>query len=417
MPKQTPIEETNFFLNKAFALAGLESRVIEALRTPAREVQVELIIDRDNGDIASFRGYRVQHDNSRGPFKGGIRFHPEVNLDEVRSLASLMTWKTAVMDIPFGGAKGAVNCNPATLSARERERLMRTFVRGIHALIGPDADIPAPDVGTGAQEMAWLTDEYEKIHGYAPGVTTGKPVELGGSPGRDAATGHGVVLAIREILRLMNAGGISGKSFAIQGFGNVGSWAARLIAGFGGKVIAVSGSQGGVYNKAGLNIADGWRSYNSGEKNFSSFGGTLISNADLLLLECDVLIPAALGGVIDVSNASAVKASFVAEAANHPLTPEADQILRERGITIIPDILCNAGGVTVSYFEWVQNAQRYGWSEAQVNDALAQKMVQASESVFAIAGQYKTDLRTAAFLIAVRRVARATMLRGIGNPV
>ena len=384
------------------------------LKIPARETQVKLTIDRDTGEIATFSGFRVQHDNARGPFKGGIRFHHEVNLDEVRSLASLMTWKTAVMNIPFGGAKGAVNCTPSALSVRERERLVRALVRGIHEIIGPDRDVPAPDVGTGPQEMAWFVDEFEKIHGYAPGVVTGKPVELGGSLGRDAATGRGVVFAIREIFALMNAGEISGKTFAVQGFGNVGRWAALLIAELGGKVVAVSGSAGGVYNPAGLNIAEGLRHYDSQKNKFAAFGGEAISNADLLALECDVLIPAALGGVVHAGNAAAVRARYIAEAANHPVTPEADEILRGRGVTLIPDILCNAGGVTVSYFEWVQNAQRYMWSEKQVNQALEQKMIEACRDVYQLSQAEKTDLRTAAFLIAARRVAHATMLRGAG---
>ncbi len=408
----TPFEQTNFFLDNAFALAGLDAILEQRLRIPVRETQVKLAIANDKGDPAVFTAYRVQHDNSRGPFKGGIRFHPDVNLDEVRSLASLMTWKCAVVDIPLGGAKGAVACNPAALSAREKQRLMRAFVRSIHEIVGPDRDIPAPDVGTGAAEMAWFLDEYEKLHGYAPGVVTGKPLELGGSPGRDAATGRGAVFTIREILASLNAGGIHGKTFAIQGLGNVAAWMAKILSELGGHVIAVSNSTGGVFHKDGLKIAAGMQAYATGARGLSAFAGEPVSNDELLALECDVLVPAALGGVIHAGNAAAVKARFIAEAANHPLTPEADQLLRQRGVTIIPDILCNAGGVTVSYFEWVQNAQRYGWSEEQVNTALEQKMNAACRAVVALAQGRKTDLRTAAFLIAVERVALATRLRG-----
>lgn len=415
MPQDlTPFEQTNFYLDKAFALAGIDADLERALKTPARELQVKLVVEKDAGGLLQFSGYRVQHDNSRGPFKGGIRFHPQVNLDEVRSLASLMTWKTAVMDIPFGGGKGAVDCDPAALSAAERERLVRAFVRSIHEIIGPNSDVPAPDVGTGAQEMAWFVNEYEKLHGVAPGVVTGKPLSLGGSPGRDAATGRGVVAAVAKILELNHAGELKGKSFAIQGMGNVGGWAARILAELDGKVVAISDSKGGVYNAVGLDIISGLDKYAQRKGDLSAFGGAPISNGDLLTLDCDILIPAALGHVIDGRNASAIRARYVAEAANHPVTPEADAILKAKGITVIPDILCNAGGVTVSYFEWLQNQDSNAWSEAQVNEELEKKMSEACSAVFETASSRKIDLRTAAFLIAVERVARATQLRGFG---
>lgn len=408
----SPFEQTNFYLAKAFAVANLGDDAERMLLTPRRELQVKLVVQLDSGAFKTFTGFRVQHDNARGPFKGGIRFHHEVNLDEVRSLASLMTWKTAVVDIPFGGAKGAVLCKPAELSANEKQRLTRALVRALHEVIGPDKDIPAPDVGTSATEMGWFVDEFEQLHGFAPGVVTGKPLALGGSLGRDAATGRGTLFAIREILRLAGAGEIAGKTFAVQGFGNVGAWAARLIAAEGGRIVAVSNSRTGVYNQKGIDAESLWLTCQKGEKSFSAGAGEKITNADLLALDCDVLVPAALGGVLTAENAGRVRAKFIAEAANHPVTPEADEMLRKRGVLLIPDILCNAGGVTVSYFEWAQNAQRAAWSELKVNAELELKITEACRSVWSLAQEAKVDLRTAAFLLAIRRVAAATRLRG-----
>lgn len=408
----TPFEQTNFYLAKAFAVANLGADVERMLLTPRRELQVKLVVQLDSGAFKTFTGFRVQHDNARGPFKGGIRFHHEVNLDEVRSLASLMTWKTAVVDIPFGGAKGAVLCKPAELSANEKQRLTRALVRALHEVIGPDKDIPAPDVGTSASEMGWFVDEFELLHGFAPGVVTGKPLALGGSLGRDAATGRGTLFAIREILRLAGAGEIAGKTFAVQGFGNVGAWAARLIAAEGGLIVAVSNSRTGVYNQNGIDAESLWLTYQKGEKSFAAGAGEPITNAELLAVDCDVLVPAALGGVLTAENAGRVRAKYIAEAANHPVTPEADEILRKRGVLLIPDILCNAGGVTVSYFEWVQNAQRATWTELKVNAELELKMAEACRSVWSLSQEAKVDLRTSAFLLAIQRVVAATRLRG-----
>ncbi len=408
----TPFEQTNFYLAKAFAVANLGADVEHMLLTPRRELQVKLVVQLDSGAFKTFTGFRVQHDNARGPFKGGIRFHHEVNLDEVRSLASLMTWKTAVVDIPFGGAKGAVLCKPAELSANEKQRLTRALVRALHEVIGPDKDIPAPDVGTSATEMGWFVDEFELLHGFAPGVVTGKPLALGGSLGRDAATGRGTLFAIREILRLAGAGEIAGKTFAVQGFGNVGAWAARLIAAEGGRIVAVSNSRTGVYNQNGIDAESLWLTYQKGEKSFAAGAGEPITNAELLTVDCDVLVPAALGGVLTAENAGRVRAKYIAEAANHPVTPEADEILRKRGVLLIPDILCNAGGVTVSYFEWVQNAQRATWTELKVNAELELKMAEACRSVWSLSQEAKVDLRTSAFLLAIQRVVAATRLRG-----
>ncbi|GAB4422691.1 MAG: Glu/Leu/Phe/Val dehydrogenase [Turneriella sp.] len=404
----TPFGQTNLYLQRAFALARLGESLENVLRAPMRELSCRLTIELDNGELVSFSGFRVQHNNARGPFKGGIRYHHEVDLDEVRSLASLMTWKTAVVDIPFGGAKGAIACRPGALSDREKERLTRAFVRELAPIVGPDLDVPAPDVNTSAREMGWFVDEFEKLRGYAPGVVTGKPIALGGSLGRDAATGRGILFAIREVLRLQGLGSITGKTFVVQGFGNVGLWAARLIAGAGGKVIAISNSKGGIVNQAGLDIAGIAQSYRG------KLEGDAISNTELLELECDVLVPSALGGVITAENAGRIRAKLIAEAANHPVTPEADELLRKKGVTLIPDILCNAGGVTVSYFEWVQNTQRMTWSEEQVNRILEEKMVKATEAVHCRALSARCDLRTAAFLLAVERVAEATRLRGFG---
>ena len=408
----TPFEQTNFYLAKAFAVANLGADVEHMLLTPRRELQVKLVVQLDSGAFKTFTGFRVQHDNARGPFKGGIRFHHEVNLDEVRSLASLMTWKTAVVDIPFGGAKGAVLCKPAELSANEKQRLTRALVRALHEVIGPDKDIPAPDVGTSATEMGWFVDEFELLHGFAAGVVTGKPLALGGSLGRDAATGRGTLFAIREILRLAGAGEIAGKTFAVQGFGNVGAWAARLIAAEGGRIVAVSNSRTGVYNQNGIDAESLWLTYQKGEKSFAAGAGEPITNAELLAVDCDVLVPAALGGVLTAENAGRVRAKYIAEAANHPVTPEADEILRKRGVLLIPDILCNAGGVTVSYFEWVQNAQRATWTELKVNAELELKMAEACRSVWSLSQEAKVDLRTSAFLLAIQRVVAATRLRG-----
>lgn len=404
----TPFEQTNFYLSKAFALARLGEALENVLRVPARELSCRLTIERDSGEPVSFSAFRVQHNNARGPFKGGIRYHPAVDLDEVRSLASLMTWKTAVVDIPFGGAKGAIACSPRELSDREKERLTRAFVRQLAPIVGPDLDVPAPDVNTSAREMGWFVDEFERLRGYAPGVVTGKPLALGGSLGREAATGRGTLFAIREVLQLQGLGSIAGKTFAVQGFGNVGLWAARLISEAGGKVIAISNSKGGIVNEAGLDIAAIAQSYNG------KLEGDAVSNETLLGLECDVLVPSALGGVITAENAGSVRAKMIAEAANHPVTPQADEILRKKGVTLIPDILCNAGGVTVSYFEWVQNTQRMAWSEEQVNRALEEKMVKATRAVYGRAQAAQCDLRTAAFLLAVERVAEASRLRSFG---
>jgi glutamate dehydrogenase (NAD(P)+) len=404
-------EQTNYYLEKAFQIIGLDPRVETTLRTPDRELRVELVLDLDDGNIASLIGYRVQHDDGRGPFKGGLRYHHEVEIDEVRSLASLMTWKTAVIGVPFGGAKGGICCNPRELSERELERLTRLFVDAIHDIVGPNKDIPAPDMGTGKREMGWIMDQYSRHHGFSPGVVTGKPVELFGSPGREAATGRGTVMCIRE--HLMTEGKTLGDcSYVIQGFGNVGSWAARLLYEAGGKVLAVSDVMGGIFHPDGLDIPAVLKTAEETGSCTNHEGVERVRNEDLLKLECEVLIPAALGGVLHATNSNDVKARVIAEAANHPTTPDADDTLRRKGAVILPDILANAGGVTVSYFEWVQNIQAYPWTEEVVNQRLDEKMTAAYAAVRRTAEDHDTDLRTAALVLAINRVLESHRMLG-----
>jgi len=408
----TPYETTNHFLQQAFVALALDDDYTRLLRTPSRELQVEIIITKDDGSIANFIGYRIQHDNARGPYKGGLRYHPEVNQDEVRSLASLMTWKTAVVGVPFGGAKGGICVDPRNLTARELERLTRSFVRQIHEFVGPDQDIPAPDVNTNAAVMAWFFDEYSRLHGFRPGVVTGKPVGLHGSLGRDSATGRGCVFALREVLATAGES-LEGKRVAIQGFGNVGSWAAELLIEHGATVIATSDVRGGVFNGDGLDIA-ALREHARQSGSVVDFAGSEpISNADLLVCDCDVLMPAALGHVITEANAGDVKARYLLEGANGPCTAEADDILERNGVVCIPDIFANAGGVTVSYFEWVQNQQNFNWSEKTVNDELDGTMTRAHARLHVVKEEFGVSLRKAAFIQAVRAVKTATDLRGL----
>jgi glutamate dehydrogenase (NAD(P)+) len=353
-PRPRPLPPENKKRKTTKALNELEypEKLQRLLLTPKRELGVELVVQMDNGEIESFEAYRVQHNDARGPFKGGLRYHPQVDLDDVRSLASLMTWKTAVMDIPFGGAKGGITVDPKRLSERELEKLTRKLVGAIKEIVGPAEDIPAPDMNTGAREMAWFFDEYSKYKGFSPGVVTGKPVHLHGSLGREAATGRGTVFAIRELLRATESGKIADHTFAIQGFGNVGAWAAELLQEQGGKVVAVSDVSTAVGNAKGLDIK-ALRAHAATGRPLGEFeGGEAFPVGDLLKTKCDVLIPAAIGGVIDAAVAKQLDCRFVVEAANGPTTPEGDRVLRERGVVVLPDILTNGGGVTVSFFEW-----------------------------------------------------------------
>jgi len=406
-------EEVNYYFRRAARVMDLSAHVERMLITPYREVKVDVSLTMDNGDLGTFIGYRVQHDRSRGPMKGGLRYHPTVDMDEALGLASLMTWKTAVVNLPFGGAKGGIAVDPKTCSPREVERLTRRFVQQIHDIIGPHTDIPAPDVNTNAQVMAWIMDEYSMIHGFSPAVVTGKPVDLFGSKGREEATGRGVVFATAEFLGDLGAGPIAGKTFAIQGFGNVGSWTARFLHEAGGKVVAVSDSRGGIRNAAGLDIS-ALLGHAAAARTVTGFpGASPVSNEELLLLDVDVLIPAALGGVLTKVNAHEVRARHVVEAANAPTTPEADEIFQQRGIPVLPDIYANAGGVTVSYFEWVQNIQQFTWEADRITAELQRHMTEAYATLAKVARERRVPLRTAAFIVAIGRVGRATVLRGV----
>lgn len=375
-------------------------------------MSVELAILRDNGEVATYQAYRVQHDNSRGPYKGGLRYHPAVDLDDVRSLASLMTWKTAVMDIPFGGAKGGVTVDPKSLSERELEILTRKLVQSLRPILGTYEDIPAPDMNTGAREMAWIFDEYTKFAGFSPGIVTGKPVWLHGSLGREAATGRGTVFAIRELLKALKMGEIKDKSFVIQGFGNVGAWAAQILHEHGGRVVAVADAFGGIANERGLDVNQ-LRAHTAEGHSLTSFAdGVAIPKETILSVPCDVLIPAALGGVITEDNVGDLQCKVVVEAANGPTTPAADEELRRRGIVALPDIYTNGGGVTVSFFEWVQNLQNFKWTEKEVNEKLDAAMTASFADIWEVHQANKLPLRTSAFVKALQRVTRARIHRG-----
>jgi glutamate dehydrogenase (NAD(P)+) len=411
MSQLSAYQTTNYFLDEGLSALKLDSHYRTLLLTPSREVRVELNIVLDNGTIGNFIGYRVQHDDSRGPFKGGLRYHPAVDIDEVRSLASLMTWKTAIVGVPFGGAKGGIQVDPKTLSARELQRLTRRFVDAIGNVIGPQMDIPAPDVNTNAQVMSWIFDQYSRRYGFSPAVVTGKPVDLHGCRGRDSATGRGCLFTIREVLNAAG-GSLRGTTFAIQGFGNVGSWLSRLLWDEGAKIVAVSDLYGAVYNKDGLDVPKLF-AHSVETKSVVGFsGGTATSNEALLATECDVLVPAALGHVLDEKTALTIRAKYVLEAANGPCTVEGDRVLQSRGIVCIPDILANAGGVTASYFEWTQNIQQLSWTEQEVNSRLETYMVNAHAAVEKARRQYECSLRTAAFIVGITRVKEAADARG-----
>ncbi|KAJ3680618.1 hypothetical protein LUZ60_016896 [Juncus effusus] len=396
---------------QAARLLGLDSKLEKSLLIPFREIKVECTIPKDDGSLVSYIGFRVQHDNARGPMKGGIRYHPEVDPDEVNALAQLMTWKTAVAAVPYGGAKGGIGCSPGDLSNSELERLTRVFTQKIHDLIGTHIDVPAPDMGTNAQTMAWILDEYSKFHGHSPAVVTGKPIDLGGSLGRDAATGRGVVFATESLLAEYGKS-IAGSTFVIQGFGNVGSWAASLLHERGGKIIALGDVSGSIKNATGIDIPALLEFKSSGGSVKDFAGADVMHSSELLLEECDVLLPCALGGVLNKENAPHVKAKFIVEAANHPTDPEADEILAKKGVVILPDIYANSGGVIVSYFEWVQNIQGFMWDEEKVNMELKKYMNQAFTNIKSMCKSHECNLRMGAFTLGVNRVARATMLRG-----
>lgn len=405
-------EATNIYFQRAADRLQMPEWMRKILVTPKREVTVQVSFERDNGQIETVLGYRVQHDNARGPMKGGLRYHPAVDLDEVRSLASLMTWKTAVVDLPYGGAKGGIAIDPKTLSRKEKERLTRAFVDEIHDIVGPDTDIPAPDMGTNFEVMSWFRNQWEKYHGFNPAVITGKPVEEYGAKGREEATGRGVgTLAVKLMKRLkVNP---SECRVALQGFGNVGSHAAKFLFESDFPIIAIGDLSGTYYNPKGLNIAEmfSYAIKNGNQLNGYS-GADKIPSEAILELDVDLLIPAALGDVITKENAPRIKAKTIIEAANGPVDPEADDILDAKKILILPDILANAGGVTVSYFEWVQNRQHYRWGLDRVRQELDRTMSDAFENVWQFSSNNDVSLRTAAFMLAISRVQHATELAG-----
>jgi glutamate dehydrogenase/leucine dehydrogenase len=389
---------------------GLKSNIARALEIPDRELKVEIPFRKDDGEIDSVVGYRVQHNNTRGPFKGGIRYHQHVDIEEVRSLATLMTWKTSLVDIPYGGGKGGIEINPSHYSKTELERISRRFFRAIDPIIGVNIDIPAPDVNTNAQVMSWFMDEYSQTHGYTPGIVTGKPLELGGSEGREAATGRGTAIITREAAEKWNIN-LKGAKVVIQGFGNVGSYAAKFLHEYGCKIIGVSDISGGLYNPEGFDL-DALFDYNYNKRTIEGYQqGKKITNDELLALECDFLIPAALGSAINDKNVDTLNCKIIIEAANGPVTGEAADKLWKKKIPIIPDILTNAGGVTVSYFEWVQNLQQFKWPEKEINEKLEQKMVSAFNEVFSIKETKKVPMRIASFMVAIDRVSTAYNLR------
>jgi len=397
----------------AARLLGLDPGIWKILTNPKRQIVVSCPIQMDNGEIEVFTGYRVQYNITLGPAKGGIRYHPDVSLDEVTALAAWMTWKCAVAHVPFGGGKGGIVCDPTRMSRRELEALTRRYVAEIIDAIGPEKDVPAPDVNTNDQIMAWIMDTYSMHVGHtSTAVVTGKPIEMGGSLGRREATGRGVMIVTREAAKHLGLD-ITKATVAVQGFGNVGSVSADLIAKLGAKIVAVTDWKGGVYNPAGLDIPK-MLDYAKQNKTIDGFpGGDPLENDQLFELDVDVLVPAALENQITEENAGVIKAKIVAEGANGPTTPEAHRQLHERGIFVIPDILANAGGVTTSYFEWVQDRHGYFWEEEEVNKRLEAKMMEAFHDVLQTSIKYKTDMRTAAYVVAINRVATVTRMRGM----
>jgi glutamate dehydrogenase (NAD(P)+) len=404
------LDASQYYFNKAADVLDLGDRIREILITPRRVVKVEVVTEDDAGELIHYRGFRTQHNNSRGPYKGGLRYHPSMDEDHASALAALMTWKTAIVGVPFGGAKGGIDCDPHTLTKTELNRVTCTFVERIKEIIGPTLDIPAPDVNTNAEVMGWIMDEYSRDYGFSPGVVTGKPVDLFGSLGRDEATGRGVMYALREALKDQGKG-FADVTVAIQGFGNVGSHAARLIAEQGSKIVAVADRLGAVENKEGLDVPAlvAWAAEHGTVNGFA--GGAPFNGPDVITWPADVLIPAALEDAITEDNASDVRATLIVEGANGPTTPKADEILLDRGVVTVPDILANAAGVTVSYFEWAQNIQQFRWELDRVNGELEKMMVRAYDAVREVANEKSVDLRTAAFVLGIRRVGRAALAR------
>lgn len=411
--EQNPYSNALAQFDKAVSHLNIKRGVMEMLRRPKRELCVNFPVMMDNGDTQMFRGYRVHHSVVKGPTKGGIRYSADVSLDEIRALAMWMTWKCALMNLPYGGAKGGVIVNPKELSQRELERLTRRYATEISIMMGPESDIPAPDVGTNPQTMAWIMDTYSMHRGYSvPAVVTGKPVEIGGSLGRTEATGRGVAFCVARALKLKGIDP-AGATVAVQGFGNVGSVATRLVHDLGMKIIGVTCSKGGMYSEAGLKPDAISRHMEKGGCLTEFPCSDIISNEELLTLDCDVLIAAAVENQITSSNAGRVKAKIIAEGANGPITPDADETLLDKGTFIIPDILCNAGGVTVSYLEWVQDLQSFFWPVEEINTKLNYLMIQAFDSVLNSCEHYNVAMREAAQILAIQRISEAIMMRGI----
>jgi glutamate dehydrogenase (NAD(P)+) len=406
------IATANF--NRAADLLDLSASWRRLIRNPFREMKVEIPLHRDDGSLAVYTGYRVQHSGARGPFKGGIRYSPLVDEQEVRALAEMMTYKTALVNVPFGGGKGGVAVDTHDLSKRELEQLTRRYISRIHLILGPNRDVPAPDLGTNAQVMAWILDQYGRQHGHSPAVVTGKPVELGGSPGREAATGRGVMLCAVQAAKDVGLE-VRGMRVAVQGFGNVGFHAARLLHERGARIVAVSDLSGGYYHPDGLpwpELEQHHREHEGSLRGFDAAGVQRVAHEDFMGVECDVLVPAAVEAAVHEGNVDTVKARVIVEGANLPLTPEADRQLAERGVLIVPDLLANAGGVTVSYFEWSQNFQQYRWEEEDVNRRLEKIMAQAYDDTRRRAAQARVSLREGAFLVAIERVVHVERLRG-----
>ena len=405
------LDIVRYYFDLAADHLGLADDIRVVFWTPYREVTVQIPVKLSDGKTHVFAGYRIQHNGARGPYKGGIRFHPEVDIDEVRALASLMTWKTAVVNLPYGGAKGGVNCPAQKLEPAELQRIARSFMDKIEKVLGPTRDIPAPDVNTNAQTMAWLMDEYGKLHGHTPAICTGKPIALEGSYGREAATGRGCVYMFREAAPHLGLSPAE-TTFAVQGYGNVGSWAARIMQQLGATMVAVSDANGAIRSDSGIDanalhehIADGGL--------ITEFeGAEPIDAEDLIAVPCDVFIPAALGGMIHEHNVDRMQCKMVVEGANSPTTPAADRILNEKGVYVIPDVMANAGGVVVSYFEWVQNLQHFRWDEREVNDKLGTIMRRAYREVSGRAKEERVTLREASYLVGIERVVDAARTRG-----
>jgi glutamate dehydrogenase (NAD(P)+) len=419
IPRIAPREDLNPFrisqiqFDIAAEYLKLDAGLRQILRTPKRVLEVSVPTKMDNGQVKVFTGFRVQHNVARGPAKGGIRYHPAVTLDEIKALASWMTWKSATVNIPFGGGMGGIICDPKRMTKPELERMTRRYASEILPLIGPEQDIPAPDIYTDSQTMAWIMDTFSMTKGYSSlGVVTGKPLSLGGSEGRNEATARGCLVSVEEACKIKKMS-VRGSSVAIQGFGNTGSMAARLFADKKARIIAISDSRGGVFNSRGIDPLKAMRYKERSGTVVGMPGTSRISNDDLLTMKCDILIPAALENVITLNNADQIKARIIVEAANGPTTPHADEVLARKGISVLPDILASAGGMTVSYFEWVQDLQSFFWSESEVNAKLEGVMRRAFHEVHDTARKHRTHMRTGAYILAVGRVADATLVRGL----